>query len=179
MAPGFYFTIWGRNMMRFGLAAFTFIVLLATALVGQSNPAPFVNQPLVPSAVAPGSLGFTLTVNGTGFVSCSVVRWNGSPRTTTFVTASQLTASIGATDVAVAGTATITVTSPAPEEYQILGQGFTGTTSVTNGVAATKFSVVSDTYMTAVVPAGATTGAVVVATPAGNLTSNVSFRISK
>jgi uncharacterized repeat protein (TIGR03803 family) len=63
---------------------------------------------------------------------------------------------------------------------QILGQGLTGTTSVTfNGVAATKFSVVSDTYMTAVVPAGATTGAVVVATPAGNLTSNVSFRISK
>jgi uncharacterized repeat protein (TIGR03803 family) len=63
---------------------------------------------------------------------------------------------------------------------QILGQGLTGTTSVTfNGVTATKFSVVSDTYMTAVVPAGATTGAVVVATPAGNLTSNVSFRISK
>ena len=63
---------------------------------------------------------------------------------------------------------------------QILGQGLTGTTSVTfNGVPAAKFSVVSDTYMTAVVPAGASTGAVVVATPAGNLTSNVSFRISK
>jgi uncharacterized repeat protein (TIGR03803 family) len=63
---------------------------------------------------------------------------------------------------------------------QILGQGLSGTTSVTfNGVAATKFSVVSDTYMTAVVPAGATTGAVVVATPVGNLTSNVSFRITR
>jgi uncharacterized repeat protein (TIGR03803 family) len=63
---------------------------------------------------------------------------------------------------------------------QILGTGLTGATSVTfSSVAATKFSVVSDTYMTAVVPAGATTGAVVVATPAGNLTSNVSFRISK
>jgi uncharacterized repeat protein (TIGR03803 family) len=62
---------------------------------------------------------------------------------------------------------------------QILGQGLAGATSVAfNGVAATKFSVVSDTYMTAVVPAGATTGAVVVATPAGNLTSNVSFRIT-
>ena len=62
---------------------------------------------------------------------------------------------------------------------QILGQGLTGTTSVTfNGVPATSFKVVSDTYMTAVVPAGATTGTVVVATPAGILTSNVSFRIS-
>jgi len=61
---------------------------------------------------------------------------------------------------------------------QILGQGLTGTTTVTfNGVAATKFTVVSDTYMTAVVPSGATTGPVVVTTPGGALTSNVSFRI--
>jgi uncharacterized repeat protein (TIGR03803 family) len=61
---------------------------------------------------------------------------------------------------------------------QILGQGFTGTTSVTfNGVAATSFKVVTDTYMTVVVPSGATTGKVVVTTPAGALTSNVNFRI--
>ncbi len=60
---------------------------------------------------------------------------------------------------------------------QILGQGLTGTTSVTfNGVAATSFKVVNDTYMTAVVP-GATTGKVVVTTPGGTLTSNVSFTI--
>jgi uncharacterized repeat protein (TIGR03803 family) len=61
---------------------------------------------------------------------------------------------------------------------QILGQGLTGTSSVTfNGVEATAFKVVSDTYMTAVVPSGATTGPVVVTTPSGALTSNVSFRI--
>ena len=61
---------------------------------------------------------------------------------------------------------------------QILGQGLTGTTAVTfSGVAATKFTVVSGTYMTAVVPSGATTGPVVVTTPGGALTSNVSFRI--
>jgi uncharacterized repeat protein (TIGR03803 family) len=61
---------------------------------------------------------------------------------------------------------------------QILGQGFIGTTTVTfNGVPATSFKVVSDTYMTAVVPSGATTGKVVVTTPGGALTSNVSFRI--
>ncbi|MGC1372511.1 MAG: choice-of-anchor tandem repeat GloVer-containing protein, partial [Candidatus Sulfotelmatobacter sp.] len=42
---------------------------------------------------------------------------------------------------------------------QILGQGFTGTTGVTfNGVPATSFNVVSSTYMTALVPSGATTG---------------------
>jgi uncharacterized repeat protein (TIGR03803 family) len=63
---------------------------------------------------------------------------------------------------------------------QILGQGLTGSTSVTfNGVPATSLSVVSDTYMTAVVPSGAITGPVVVTTPSGALTSNVSFRISQ
>jgi len=61
---------------------------------------------------------------------------------------------------------------------QILGQSLTGATGVTfNGVAATSFKVVNDTYMTAVVPSGATTGPVVVTTPGGALTSNVNFRI--
>jgi uncharacterized repeat protein (TIGR03803 family) len=61
---------------------------------------------------------------------------------------------------------------------QILGQGLTGATSVTfNGVPATSFKVVNDTYMTSVVPSGATTGKVVVTTPGGTLTSNVNFRI--
>jgi uncharacterized repeat protein (TIGR03803 family) len=62
---------------------------------------------------------------------------------------------------------------------EILGQGLTGTTSVTfNGVPATSFTVVEDTYMTAVVPAGATTGPLVVTTPTQTLTSNKNFRIS-
>ena len=60
---------------------------------------------------------------------------------------------------------------------EILGQGFTGATKVSfHGVSAT-FTVVSDTYLTAVVPAGATTGAVTVTTPGGNLTSNKIFRV--
>ena len=63
---------------------------------------------------------------------------------------------------------------------QILGQGLTGTTSVTfNGIAASSFRVNSDTSMTAVVPAGASTGPAVVTTPSGTLTSNISFRISQ
>jgi uncharacterized repeat protein (TIGR03803 family) len=59
---------------------------------------------------------------------------------------------------------------------QILGQGLTGTTGVTfNGVEATAFKVVSDTYLTAVVPSGATTGPVVVTTATGAQTSNRNF----
>jgi uncharacterized repeat protein (TIGR03803 family) len=60
---------------------------------------------------------------------------------------------------------------------QILGQGFTGTTSVIfNGVPAASFTVAASTFLTAIVPTGATTGPVVVTTPTGALTSNKSFQ---
>jgi len=59
----------------------------------------------------------------------------------------------------------------------ILGQGLTGTTSVMlNGVPAS-FNIVSDTYIKATVPQGATTGYVTVTTPTGVLTSNVPFHV--
>src|SRR5205085_4076949 len=44
-----------------------------TPATAQTNPVPLINQPLVPDAVAPGGPRFTLTVNGTGFVTGSVV----------------------------------------------------------------------------------------------------------
>jgi hypothetical protein len=81
---------------------------------GQVNPVPFVNQPLVPTAVAPGGPSFTLTVNGTGFVSDSVVNWNATPRPTTFVSSSQLTATIDAADIVLAKTVGVTAVSPSP-----------------------------------------------------------------
>ena len=46
-------------------------------------------------------------MNGSGFVIGSVVNWNGSPRTTTFVSATQLQAAILSADVATAGTAQV------------------------------------------------------------------------
>jgi len=83
-------------------------------MLAQSNPVPFVNQPLVPSAIAPAGPSFTLTVNGTGFVSGSVIKWNGTALSTTFVNGSQLTATVPATDIATPSTASITVSSPSP-----------------------------------------------------------------
>jgi len=59
----------------------------------------------------------------------------------------------------------------------ILGQGFTGTTSVSfNGVPA-NFTVLSDTFLSATVPSGATAGYVTVTTPSDTLTSNVPFQV--
>src|SRR5437773_5073634 len=67
------------------LAVLTKSVTGMSTATGTANPVPLINQPLIPDAVAPGGAAFTLTVNGTGFVSGSVVNWNGSARTTTFV----------------------------------------------------------------------------------------------
>jgi hypothetical protein len=62
-------------------------------------PVPTITSISPTSAVA-GSTGFTLTVTGTNYVSGqSTVTWNGSPRTTTFVSATQLTADIPAADI--------------------------------------------------------------------------------
>jgi hypothetical protein len=94
------------------LVAVAIVLAAAIATVASTNPVPFVNQPLVPAAAVPGGPAFTLTVNGTGYASGAVVNWNGSPRTTTFVSSMQLTASILAPDIATAGTANVTVTNP-------------------------------------------------------------------
>ena len=59
----------------------------------------------------------------------------------------------------------------------ILGNGLTGSTSVRfNGVSAA-FTVNSDTYITATVPRGATTGTVQVITPTQTLNSNPVFQV--
>jgi hypothetical protein len=95
---------------------------------GASAPAAFtVNNP-VPTLTAAtaggnthisGGVAFVLTVTGTNFVSgnageSTVVNFNGKAEPTTFVSATQLTAAVPASDAATAGTFPVTVTNPAP-----------------------------------------------------------------
>jgi len=61
---------------------------------------------------------------------------------------------------------------------EILGQGFTGTTGVSFQGVAAKFSNISDTYMTATVPAGALTGAVTVTTFTSTLAGDRNFLVT-
>lgn len=77
------------------------------------NPMPQTTG-IAPASAPEGGSSFTLTVNGSGFVTSSVVRLNGEDRTTTYVSASQLTSIIPASDLATVGTADITVFSPTP-----------------------------------------------------------------
>jgi len=65
-----------------------------------------------PTTISSGGGDFTLTVNGTNFVNGdAIIKWNGTDRVTTYVSANELTTTIPANDIAVGGTATVTVTN--------------------------------------------------------------------
>ncbi len=76
----------------------------------ETNPTPTVSS-ISPTSATAGQAGFTLTVNGTGYISASTVLWNGSSVTTTYVSSTQLTAEIPASDVATSGTAQVQVSN--------------------------------------------------------------------
>ncbi|HWZ46028.1 MAG TPA: IPT/TIG domain-containing protein [Candidatus Saccharimonadales bacterium] len=78
-----------------------------------TNPLPVLSS-ISPASIPAGSGGFTLTVNGSNFISGDVVQVNGSSRTTTFVSGTQLSAAIPAGDDAAAGSLSITVVNPGP-----------------------------------------------------------------
>ena len=89
-----------------------------------NNPVPVLNS-ISPASATEGEPGFTLTLQGSDFVSDSVVRWNGSDRVTTFVSANELQAAITAADIATAGSVSVTVFSPAPGGGVSTAQTFT------------------------------------------------------
>jgi hypothetical protein len=88
------------------------------------NPTPTVTT-ISPNSAPAGALAFMLTVDGANFVPSSEVEWNGSNRTTTFVSSSQLQAHIMAADLAAAGKVGVTVFNPS------LGGGSSNTSSFT------------------------------------------------
>jgi subtilisin family serine protease len=100
------------------------------------NPAPSIAS-LAPASVPAGSPGFTLTVNGTGFVSSSVVKWNGAARATTFVSATQLRAAIAAGDIGTVGQALVAVEVPPPGGGPAHPAQVTGTPPALLAVSAT------------------------------------------
>jgi YVTN family beta-propeller protein len=99
------------------------------------NSVPTISS-LFPSCVPAGeqfvnSANNQLTVVGLNFVASSVVRWNGTNQPTTLYPDSNgqiLTAQISASDIAAAGTASVTVFNPAPGGGSSNSSTFTITT---------------------------------------------------
>lgn len=79
-----------------------------------TNPVPLLTS-IAPSSAAAEDPAFTLTVTGNGFIATSVVRWNGSDRTTTFGSDTQLTADIFSADLDIPEPAQVTVFNDVPE----------------------------------------------------------------
>jgi hypothetical protein len=102
-------------------------------VTGPINPVPATSG-LSPNTATAGSAAMNITVNGSNFINGSTVRWNGSNRTTTFVSASQLTAQITAADLATAGSGSVTVFTASPGGGTSNAQTFTITTPTTNPV---------------------------------------------
>lgn len=73
-----------------------------------STAPPSITQ-ISPSTATAGSSAIALTVSGSHFVSSSVVYWNGNPLTTTYDSASQLTAKIPVADLTTSGSFEVTV----------------------------------------------------------------------
>jgi len=64
------------------------------------------------STISHGSGNTLVTLTGSNFLPGVAVNWNGSYRTTTIVDATHLTVAIPASDLATAGTASLTAVNP-------------------------------------------------------------------
>lgn len=144
-----------------------------------------------------GKVGSIIQILGQGFTPSSTVSFNGTPATATVRASTYLTAAVpsGATT----GFVTVTtsgvrltsnkkfriipqITSISPTSglsgtiVTITGVSLKQTTKVTfGGVAATAFTVNSDTQVTVTVPNGAVTGKIAITTPGGTVTSSTNF----
>jgi IPT/TIG domain len=104
----------------FGMTLVVLAVSLAISACGGGNAAPPPPPPLPtitsvsPNTAVAGGAAFMLTVTGTSFVAASMVNFGGTAHAPTFVSATQLTATIPASAIVSDGTVAVTVTNPAP-----------------------------------------------------------------
>src|SRR5277367_5024453 len=77
----------------------------------QAGVMPAISE-LAPDNTNSGGAAFVLTVNGNNFASSAVVNFNGTAMATTFVSSSQVTASVPASEIASPATIPVTVTNP-------------------------------------------------------------------
>lgn len=85
----------------------------ATGIFTVKNPLPHITT-LTPASKAHGTAAFTLNVTGSNFVPASTIRWNGVNKPTVYISSTKVSATIPATDIAAAGTASVKVYNAAP-----------------------------------------------------------------
>jgi type II secretory pathway pseudopilin PulG len=145
--------------------------------------------PYTPTGSVPFTIDYTvISVPSTGTVNYKrvsvAVAWtnpahSGSPVTLNTVVMNPAAASTSSTPSLASISSFTPTTGPVGTVVTIAGLHFTGATAVKfNGIAATTFTVVSDTQMTATVPATAASGPITVTTAGGTATSAVNFAVT-
>jgi sugar lactone lactonase YvrE len=86
--------------------------LRATSNV-QNNPMPVISQ-LSPSSLLLDAPAQTLTINGTGFIATSTATFNGAARPTTYISSTQVTIPLAATDLQLADIYPVVVVNLGP-----------------------------------------------------------------
>ena len=162
-----------------------------------------IGAPAFISLVTPvnaGKEGTQVGILGQGFSSSSVVKFGGTTATTKTVTGStfieatvpagaltgKVTVTTGSKTLSTIATYDITPTSksftpasgPVGTVVTITGTGLEQASKVTFNKVVATFTVVSDTEITAMVPAGATTGKIVVFTKGGSASSTTNFTVN-
>jgi Tol biopolymer transport system component len=102
------------------------LVAATFTITAANNPVPTITS-LSPSNTPVGTFppGAAITVNGTNFIATSTVTFNGNPRVTHFVSATQLTATVVASDLTTAGGINVQVSNPQPGGGVSTGATFT------------------------------------------------------
>jgi uncharacterized repeat protein (TIGR03803 family) len=159
--------------------------------------APFIS---LVTPVYSGEEGAQVQILGQGFSSSSVVKFGGIEATTTTLTGStfilatvptgaltgDVTVTTGRTVLSTVSSYSITPTlksfeppsGPVGTEVTITGTGLTQATKVTFDNVSAKFTVNSDSQITATVPTAAATGKIKVTTKGGSATSSKSFTVN-
>ncbi|MFN2977520.1 beta strand repeat-containing protein [Terriglobus aquaticus] len=130
----------------------------STTALSVDNPVPSLAS-IAPATIALGAPDTTVTVTGTNFVPGVALAVNGTTRTSTFVSATQLTAKLLAADFTAAGPLPLNVINPKP------GGGTSGTSSLAVSNPAPAITSVSP----ATVPTGGSTPVTVTITGTGFL----------
>jgi hypothetical protein len=77
------------------------------------NPAPTLSG-VTPNSATAGNAALSLTASGSGFIPSSVIQWNGTALSTTYMSSNSLTAQVPPSNLSSAGTATVAVQNPPP-----------------------------------------------------------------
>jgi trimeric autotransporter adhesin len=134
----------------------------AKVTVAVPNPVPTISA-LNPATETVEAASPVITVTGTGFVSSTIISVNGSPRTTTFSSATQVNVTLQAADLSAPGSLALTAVNPAPGG----GTSTSASLSVVNPVPAIS------SLNPATVSIGAATPPTVAVTGTGFVTTTV------